>query len=107
MHKELKNEFADIPRSFFHPLCLATLQKFPPESKFPLLKCFFQHLLVTFSLDKKFATYDGAVEAGLSAAQGWIDRGKASSSIITPNAFARSGTLHCKPILLTLSRWWV
>jgi len=31
---------------------------------------------VTFSLDKKFATYDGAVEVGLSAAQEWIDRGK-------------------------------
>ena len=33
------------------------------------------NILVTFSLDKKFATYDGAVEAGLSAAQEWIDRG--------------------------------
>jgi hypothetical protein len=34
------------------------------------------NILVTFSLDKKFATYDGAVETGLSAAQEWIDRGK-------------------------------
>ena len=34
------------------------------------------NILVTFSLDKRFATYDGAVEAGLSAAQEWIDRGK-------------------------------
>lgn len=35
-----------------------------------------RNILVTFSLDKKFATYDGAIEAGLSAAQQWIDRGK-------------------------------
>jgi len=48
-------------------------------------------------LDKKFATYDGAVEAGLSAAQGWIDRGKASSSIITPNTFARSRRFIANP----------
>jgi hypothetical protein len=34
------------------------------------------NILVTFSLDKTFATYDRAVEAGLSAAQEWIDRGK-------------------------------
>lgn len=34
------------------------------------------NVLVTFSLDKKFATYDAAVEAGVSSAQEWIDRGK-------------------------------
>jgi hypothetical protein len=35
-----------------------------------------RNILVTFLLDKKFATYDEAIEAGLSAAQEWIDRGK-------------------------------
>ena len=34
------------------------------------------NILMTFSLDKKFATYDGALEAGLSAAREWIDQGK-------------------------------
>jgi len=34
------------------------------------------NILVTFSLNEKFTTYDGAVEAGLAAAQKWIDGGK-------------------------------
>ena len=34
------------------------------------------NILVTFSLNKQFTTYDEAIEAGLSAAQEWIDRGK-------------------------------
>src|SRR5215813_2657922 len=34
---------SSIPNSFFHPLCSTTLQKFPPASKFLLLKCIFQH----------------------------------------------------------------
>jgi hypothetical protein len=34
------------------------------------------NILVTFSLNEKFTTYDGAVEAGLAAAQTWIDGGK-------------------------------
>jgi hypothetical protein len=32
--------------------------------------------LVTFSLNEKFTTYDGAVKAGLAAAQRWIDEDK-------------------------------
>jgi hypothetical protein len=31
------------------------------------------NILQTFSLSEKFATYDGAVRAGLAAAQKWID----------------------------------
>ena len=34
------------------------------------------NILITFSLDKKFTTYDSGVEAGFAAAQEWIDRGK-------------------------------
>lgn len=34
------------------------------------------NILVTFSLNEKFTTYDGAVKAGLAAAQKWIDGGK-------------------------------
>lgn len=34
------------------------------------------NILVTFSLNEKFTTYDGAIEAGLAAAQKWIDGGK-------------------------------
>jgi hypothetical protein len=31
------------------------------------------NILVTFSLNESFTKYDGAVEAGLAAAQNWID----------------------------------
>jgi hypothetical protein len=31
------------------------------------------NILVTFSLDESFTSYNGAVEAGLAAAQNWID----------------------------------
>ena len=34
------------------------------------------NILVTFSLNEKFTTYDGAVKAGLAGAQKWIDGGK-------------------------------
>lgn len=33
------------------------------------------NILVTFSLNEKFTTHHGAVEAGLAAAQKWIDGG--------------------------------
>jgi len=32
------------------------------------------NILVTFSLNEQFTTYYGAVEAGLAAAQRWIDK---------------------------------
>jgi hypothetical protein len=35
-----------------------------------------QNILVTFAVPDAFKTYDGAIEAGLAAAQKWIDRGK-------------------------------
>jgi hypothetical protein len=35
-----------------------------------------QNILVTFAVPDTFNTYDGAIEAGLAAAQEWIDRGK-------------------------------
>ena len=35
-----------------------------------------QNILVTFAVPDTFRTYDGAIEAGLAAAQKWIDGGK-------------------------------
>jgi hypothetical protein len=35
-----------------------------------------QNILVTFAMHDTFKTYDGAIEAGLAAAQKWIDEGK-------------------------------
>jgi hypothetical protein len=35
-----------------------------------------QNVLVTFDVPDTFKTYDGAIEAGLAAAQKWIDEGK-------------------------------
>ena len=32
------------------------------------------NMLVTFSVNEKFATYDQAVEAGFASARRWIDR---------------------------------
>jgi len=38
-----------------------------------------QNILVTFAVPDAFKTYDGAIEAGLAAAQKWIDGGKPTS----------------------------
>ena len=32
-----------------------------------------QNMLVTFAMDDSFKTYDGAIKAGLAAAQKWVD----------------------------------
>jgi hypothetical protein len=37
------------------------------------------NVLVTFAVPDTFKTYDGAIEAGLAAAQKWIDVGKPTS----------------------------
>jgi hypothetical protein len=37
------------------------------------------NILVTFAMPETFNTYDGAIEAGLTAAQKWIDGGKPTS----------------------------
>jgi hypothetical protein len=37
------------------------------------------NILVTFAMPDTFKTYDGAIEAGLAAAQKWIDGGKQTS----------------------------
>ena len=37
------------------------------------------NILVTFAMSNTFKTYDGAIEAGLAAAQKWIDGSKPTS----------------------------